>query len=407
MRATGVCTLAFIATVAAAFGQTRLTPEAVTRLALSGNLELRAARQVIAEAEARARGAGRLANPELGLEAAGGQDFEGRVEVGLTQWFPVTSRLRWERAVSQLEIAKARLEVADAERRVATAALAAYVELAAAREEVALGRRLAESADKEAAALERQAADGLASGLDAGTGRLAAGEILLSQAASQADEAASLESLATLLGTADGTSFGTGGLPLPAKIPAKMEVLNRPDLQLAELALESGDAEIALAQASRWQDVGVGLFVEGERSRDEPEGIESEGLLGMRVSIPFPVWQDGRTKVQEKQAALARLKQNLAALKLAARNEASTAWKAMQIRFESAQKSGSTILPAAREQLSKTEAAFGRGEADMMQIFRARDRLMQFERGDLAARKAFYLARVRWLSATGAILRNP
>lgn len=407
MRATRACAVVFIAGVTATFGQTRLTPESVTRLALAGNLELRAARQVIAEAEARARGTGRLANPELGLAVAGGQDFEGRVEVGLTQWFPVTSRLRWERTVSQLEITKARLEVESAEYRVVVAALAAYVELAAVREEMALNRRLAEAAEKEASTLEKQAAHGLASSLDAGAGRLAAGEILLSQTSSQANEAAALEMLATLLGASADGSFTTAGLPLPANVPGKTVAINRPDLQLAELALQTGDAEIALAQASRWQDVGVGIFVEGERTRDEPEGIEPEGLLGLRVSVPFPLWQDGRAKVQEKQAALARLKQNLAALKLVAQNEAVAAWKTMQIRFESAQKSSSTVLPAAREQLAKTEAAFGRGEADMTQIFRARERLMQFERGDLETRKAFYLARVRWQGATGTILRNP
>ncbi len=40
-------------------------------------------------------------------------------------------------------------------------------------------------------------------------------------------------------------------------------------------------------------------------------------------------------------------------------------------------------------------------------MFRARERLMQIERADLEARKAFYLARVRWLGATGAILKKP
>lgn len=407
MRAPHACAVVFIAGAAAAFGQTRLTPDSVTQLALSGNLELRAARHVIAEAEARARGTGRLANPELGFEMAGGQDFEGRVEVGLTQWFPVTSRLRWERAVSQLEITKARLEVEDAERRIVLAAQTAYVELAAVREELALNRRLAEAAEKEAGTLEKQAANGLASSLDAGTGRLAAGEILLSQTTSEATQAAALETLATLLGTKVEGSFTTAGLPLPGSVPAKPAAINRPDLRLAELALQTGDAEIALAQASRWQDVGVGIFAEGERTRDEPDGIEPEGLLGLRVSVPFPLWQDGRAKVQEKQAALARLRQNLAALKLVAQNEAAAAWKIMQIRFESARKSASTFLPAAREQLANAEAAFGRGEVEMSQIFRARERLMQFERGDLEARKAFYLAQVRWQGATGAILRNP
>ncbi len=122
MSALRACLLALAAGTAVAWGQTRLDPEVVTRLAVAGNLGFaRRGRSSPRRRPGLAPPAG-SPNPELGLEVAGGQDFEGRVEVGLTQWFPVTSRLRWERTVSQLEITKARLEVADMERRIAVAA---------------------------------------------------------------------------------------------------------------------------------------------------------------------------------------------------------------------------------------------------------------------------------------------
>lgn len=397
-----------LAPVPGLLAQAPLTAPAAARLALRQNPELRAARQIVAEAEARAKGMGRLANPELNLEVAGGRDFEGRVEAGLTQWFPVTSRLRWERKLSRLEIEMARLEVADKERQLAAAVQSALVELAAVRGALALVTRQAKAAETGAGALDRQAAEGLASSLDAGAGALAAQEIGLEKTALEVEEAGASAKLATLLGQPAGEIPAIrAGLSLPSAPPAAAVELARPDLRLAEVALEAGDAEVLLARSSVWQDVGVGIFAEGERNRDEPEGIDNEGLLGMRVSIPFPLWQGGAAKVEEKKAGRARLEQRVAALKLAARNEAAAAWRVMKLRHQAARLAEAEIVPAARRHLADTEAAHRRGEIDQQQVFRARERVVSLERAALEARKAYHLARVQWLAATGAILSQP
>lgn len=400
-------TFLLLFTLGSAFAQTRLTPAETTRLAIARNPELLAARQIVAEAEARAAGTGRLTNPELGLEVAGGQDFEGSVEVALTQWFPVTSRLRWERKLSSLQIAMARLEVADKELQLVTAAQLARVELAASQEARSLANAQIRTTDSEAKFLKKQATEGLASALDAGSSLMAAREIGLQHASLQVEETSASTRLATLLGMSADKPLATVPLKLPGTLPPKSPTLNRPDLQLAELALATGDADILLARSSRWQDVGVGLFAEGERFRDEPEGIEPEGLLGMRVSIPFPFWQNGSAKLEEKQASRRRLEHQLAARQLAARNEAAASWQTMKIRYEAARQAASTVLPAARRHLADTTAAQQRGEAELSQVFRARERLMALERADLEARKAFHLTHIQWLSATGALLSRP
>ena len=385
----------------------RLDPAGAARLALSRNLELQAARQVLHEAAARVRAAGRLTNPELGLEVAGGRDFEGRVEVGLTQWFPVTSRLRWERRLSELELAMARCEVAGRELEIAAAAQSALVDLAAAREAVQLASRQAGVAKSEAETLGKQAEEGFVSRTEAGSTALAVGEIGLLGASIRAEESLAAAKLATLLGLSAEENFVVQNLALPAALPGKLSPARRPDLQLAELALEAGDADVQVARASRWQDIGVGIFAEGERNRDEPEGIEPEGLLGMRATVPLPIWQDGRARVDEKKAGRVRKERQLAALRLAVQNEASAAWRAMKIRYDAARQSAAEIVPAARKNLADSEAARARGEADAAQVFRARERLAALERADIEARKAFFLARIQWLNATGTLLSQP
>jgi cobalt-zinc-cadmium efflux system outer membrane protein len=393
--------------VGMAGAQERLDLAGAGRLALSQNLELQAARQVLEEAGARLRGAGRLSNPEFGIEVAGGRDFEGRVEMGLTQWFPVTARLRWERRLSELELAMARCEVAGRELEITGAAQRALVELAAAQETVQLAARQGRVAKTEAEAFRKQAAEGFLSDSEAGSSALTAGEIALQGAALRAEEAQAAARLATLLGLPAERPIVASGLALPKSLPAKISALRRPDLQLAELALAAGATDVELAKAARWQDVGVGLFAEGERNRDEPEGIEPEGLLGLRATVPLPLWQNGQARVAEKQAGRARREHQLAALRLAARNEATAAFRAMQIHYEAARKSASEILPAARKNLAEYEAAKQRGEVDAAQVFRARERLASLESADIEARKAFFIARIQWLTATGTLLSQP
>lgn len=118
-----------------------LTAETAARLAREQNPELVAARSLIEESQARTLSTGRLANPELQTEIAGGQDWEGRVSVGITQRFPLTARLRLERELSALDVELARLEVRERERQIEVATRKAFYELAAARASNAQAQR--------------------------------------------------------------------------------------------------------------------------------------------------------------------------------------------------------------------------------------------------------------------------
>lgn len=379
-----------------------MTADAAARLALENNPELLAARSLVAEAEARARSAGRLTNPEVDLEIAGGQAFEGRVSAAVTQRFPLTARLRIERSLSLLDIERARLEVRQKALQLARAAREAFYELVSAREAISLAERQAATANKIAETLRSSAAQGFTSGLEAGERALAAKESAASREELRAAEALAAGRLATLLGKSASRSFSTGGaLILPESLPANRSIGFRPDLQLAEMAVEAGEAEVSLARASRWEDIGVGVFVEGDRFRDEPEGIEPEGLLGIRFTLPLPLWNNGSGTVAEKQAATDRQRQLLEALRLAAVNQVLSAHRAMAARYRAASLAETRVLPAARRQLDETEAAYQRGERDIQAVSLARERLAALETSALESRKQFYLSLSDWLAAVG------
>jgi len=371
------------------------------RFALDNNQDLRAARLGVKAAEARLHGAGRLSNPELEIVVAGGQDFEGTVEVGLMQRFPLTARLRLEKELSQLDVDAARQEVADQERRLAAQVRKSFLAVATARETRALRNRQTETAANISTALKRQAGEGFASSLDVTQAALEAAQLQASAEEAKAAEAASMGDLATLLGLPTTRSVALrGGLGLPDSLPAARSSQGRPDLALARIAITAAQTDLALARAMRWKDIGLGVFVEGERFRDEPEGIENEALLGIKFSVPLPVWQNGSAAVAERRLLAQRRQELLAGLQLRAAHEAQSTWKQMQARFAAAQCLEQEALPLAQKLLADTQAIYERGEANTQSLFRARQHLITVENEALNARSAFHLVRSAWLFAT-------
>ena len=378
------------------------------RMALVENRDLRAARLAVAAAEARVRGAGRLANPEVEATVAGGQDFEGRIELGLSQRFPLTARLRLEKELSQLDLEAARWEVAETEWRVSRDVRRAFLELAGAQAVQALRVAQIGLSRDFSDALGRRVAEGFASSLEADEAGLELGELEAAGAEARALEAAAAGELALLIGRPAGEPLGVRDtLDLPSSVPTARKPDNRPDVRLAEIAIEAAETDLGLARAMRWEDVGVGLFVEGERFRDEPEGIETEGLIGMRLSVPLPVWQNGHAAVAERQALKTRRLEMLEALRLAAVHQTTAAWNRMQARFAAARQLQNVVLPKARRLLADTQSAYDRGETDAGAVFRLRQRLIILETAALAARRDFHLARADWLHAVGPAKPTP
>ena len=385
-----------------------ITAESAVIFATKRNKELSAARLVVQEAEALARGAGRLPNPELETEIAAGRDFEGRVAAGIMQRFPLTNRLRLERDISDLNVRMAGLEVGEKEWQLAVAVRKAFYELAAAREAFGISKRQAELAEALTLSLAEGVDAGFRSDLDLHEARLSAAKLREKAESLRGIEMESSAKLGEWLGLPSNTHFVLiEKLLLPSALPATRSADTRLDLQLAELALRSGETNVSLSKATRWDDVGVGLFVEGERFRDDPTGIQPEALAGLKLSIPLPIWQNGSGQVAAKEAAHKQLGARLDSLRFAMRNQILFAYRLMSLRFDSAARFGNEILPAANTHIRESEAAFARAEVDLQAIFRARDRLAEIELSDLEARKAYFIAHSEWLGALGESKTNP
>ena len=394
--------LFFLSYSLAAQGPMRLTAESSVAFAIKGNKDLVAARFLVQEAEGRARGAGRLPNPELETEVAGGRDFEGRVMAGVLQKFPLTGRLRLERELSDWDVRIAGLEVGEKEWQLAVTTRKAFYEFVAAREAVAVSVRQADLA----AAFTKSLAEGVDAGfrskLDLQEAKLSESTLHAKVGALRGLEMEASARLGECLGLKADVAFDANeSLTLPSAIPEARPVAKRADLELAELLLRSGETSVSLSHASRWEDVGVGLFVEGERFRDEPTGIEPEAFAGVKFQIPLPLWQNGSGKVAEKIASRDRLNARCEALRFHVQNQVLLKHRILALRFRSATQYGDNVLSMAREHIRESEAAYARGEIDIQAVFRARERLGEIEFADIEARKAYFLAYAEWMGALG------
>ena len=385
-----------------------LTADSAVAMAIKGNKELSAARFLVQEAEGRADGAGKLPNPELETEVAGGQDLEGRVIAGIMQKFPLTGRLRLERQLSDFDVQMARLEVREKEWLLTLAVRKAFYELATAREAVAISSRQAEWADAFTKSVAEGVDTGFRSKLDLQEAMLSASNLHAKADSLRVLEMESSARLNEWIGLpADAVVILSQNLSLPKAVPSRKPPGTRVDLELAEMAVQPGETNISLSKAIRWDDVGVGLFVEGERFRDDPTGIEPEALAGVKLTIPLPLWQNGSGRVAEKEAARQRLSARLDSLRFAVQNQVLSTYRVMALRFQSASQFGEKVLSTANGHLRDCEAAYARGEVDLQAVFRARDRLAEGELSDLEARKAYFLAYSEWLGALGESKTNP
>ncbi len=382
-----------------------LSPADCVQLGLSQNPSLLAARATIAEAEARASGAGRLANPELSTELAIGRHANSSALIGLSQRFPFTARLRLERNLSQIEIDLARLEVAQHEQQLAAAFHEAIVEHGAAREALALAERQASEARAFADTQARHVAEGQASSLDAAQSLLAARELDWRLHTPRAALQSASAVLARLLGLSDAEKLPqlAVSLDFPVAPPAPLERGKRAELALAQRSLDAADAGIDLARASRWEDPSVGVFIEREQERTDLGPLDHKTLLGISFSVPLPLRQKGAAQLREKHATRLRLERQLAALEFAAQSELASAYQRVLQRHAAAQAIEAELLPLARQHVSEAEALHAKGEAEPAVIFRARERLAALEQQTLDARKSYHLAVVQWRAASGQL----
>lgn len=395
--------LLLLAALAGPLRAAQFTADQAVAHALRHNPDLAAARLVVAEARGRALAAGRLPDPELAVEYlpnwAGSEYVAG---LAFTQRFPLTARLRHARALSAAGLDAAAAEVRTAERRLARDVRLRTVEWLALDDHRRLADKQAANARQLAAAVRAAAQAGEAAALEAAQLDLEAETLASLQLQHELARAALAGELSALLGLAPGETLEiTGELPPPEPPAAPPPAGEFPVVTAALARAAAAEHAVALARAERWDDVGVGLLYEHERQQDRPYGLADTDRMGLRVSVPLPLWRRNEGRRLETHAAAERARLEAAAERARLANSQATASAEMTAALRLYESLSATLLPRAaqlEEELGRARAA---GLAALADVFRAREQRLELESKRIEALREFHLARVRFADAVG------
>ncbi len=367
------------------------------------NPDLAAARLRIQEALGRMNQSGRLANPEFETLIEHNPRFnQGKIEMGITQRFPITNRLQLEKDVSLTELKSAEAEIRDVERQLTGDARSIVVKLLAARERRTLLLKQTAIANEFSTSLAEIAAVGEGSPLDAGQAKLEAASIAMESRQLDAMEASLVGELKPLLGMRPGEAVVvSGSLAAPTLPGTAVDPSLRPDFQAAKLDAQAAAQGVALEQSRRYEDWEGGVFTGVERSEDAPEGFGNDAIIGVQMKIPLPLWNKNEGAIQEAEARKTRKELEASALARGIRLEAEGALGEMREWAQMIREINDTLLPLADEQTSFAETTFRSGQGEIETVLRSREKRLQLALARLDAVREFHLARVRHETATG------
>lgn len=362
------------------------------------NPDLKAARFRIAEAAGKLRQSGRLENPELETELEHNTGFDfGRLEIGLSQKFPVTNRLQIEKNLGATEVVAAQAEVREVTNRLVGEASEALIHVLAIRERKKLLAEQAGLSNELAEFIAEVAKKGEASSLEAGQARLEASRFLTQNRQLAATEQQALGVLKPLLGIPLGeTVIVSGSLP-SLRLPDGADDVERPALELARLAVVAAEQETEIERTRRYGDARAGFYAAGE----DIGRAENEGIVGVRFSIPLPFWNKNEGNIEAAEAKAKRRRQEVTALNQGIRLEAEAARAEMLEWAKLAREIEKTLLPQAKEQTDLAEQAWRNGQGDLLTVLRSREQRLELAAARLEALQNFQLALVRYRTALG------
>jgi cobalt-zinc-cadmium efflux system outer membrane protein len=366
------------------------------------NPELAAARFRIDEAVGLAKQSGRLSNPSLDSGISSNtRANEGNIEIGITQKFPLTDRLRIEKEISTTEIQAAEAEVKNIERILISDARQEFVKILAIRERKLLLKQQQELAVELAKFISEKSKQGEISPLDAAQAKLASLQLTTQERLLNTEETAALGKLRPMLGITPATAVTLSGNPSTIAV-SKNTSIERPDLAAAKLHLRATESSIELAKANRREDIAASFFAEEERSEDAPNGFNNETIIGFKLSIPLPLWNNNQGNIDAATARRNRKEQEVKAIANQITHESNTAiteirqWAALITELED------KLLPLAKEQTDLLEKSYKQGQGDLQLVLNSRQQTLELLASKIDATREFHLANIRHEASRGS-----
>jgi len=411
--AAAFCVMAAVEATAASFSM-----EGAVQAALMGNRDIAAARFAVKKAEGRLRQSGLLPNPEVEFNGyngfVDGSGDEGLFTVGLHQMLPLTARLSIAREVSRVGVAEALREVRNEERLLIARVQELYIRTQAARRREADGRNARMEAAKSATLAAERIAAGQGSLSESALARVEEQTWTLQSTMAATDAERLLLELKTALGlSADAPLELTQSLESAVDSLRQRAVESRasyrPDVELALLALDRAGAETRLAAASAWEGIRVGVEYMQDNSVDAPAGVDTGNFLGVKVSLPLPVWDTRKGEVEANKAAEEQRAAQVRALELDVANGIAAARRRVSLIEQQSNVYGRDTQPVIDEAERDMAKGFEEGRVDARDLLfvRAQNASLRIESTKILEDLALSLIELESTSGTHPAVAAP
>lgn len=393
-----------------------LTLRQAIEIATNNNPEMVSFRQEAGILDAATARAGLFSNPTLEIEgetgALAGSSADNTLSLGISQEFLLADKRSKRRMVAERDAAAYRWQVLERERVLKEQVQGAYYDALLAGERQVLTNRAIE--------LNKQL-------LQVAEDRLAAGdipelemylvkvELARSEGARIDTDRTFLEAgarLSTLLALPAGESPSLSGsldadrLQIGTLAELKRLALDRrPDLKAARAAASKSDAEVALAEAEAIPNLTAGIALAREASSMEiggVEGRETAYTVGLKLSMPIPLFDRNRAGVQEARARQSGAETRAKAAVAGVEREVESAWASLVNAEKVVSLYKSSVLRQLEENLELTREAYRLGEVGILAVIEEQKKFFEVSDSYLAALHARQMAMTKLESAVAA-----
>ncbi len=373
-------------------------PQAI-EYSLQNNGDLKSFREEKGIRDAGKIRAGLLPNPTLELDAGSGaltgSSVENSLSFGVSQEFFLSKKREKRLAIAEQELEMYRWQLADQERVLRAEVKMAFYDVILAEQRIALAER--------SIALNGQLIDVTRERLTAGD--IPELEINLVKVELARSEGAKIDVAKTLL-QSQAKLWTIMGMPLgnqptisgnlesaisQSKTLADLKRFaheHRPDLKVLGSEKTRGEADIILAQAEGVPSLTAGLAVKRDTTSIVVGGVEGKDTaytIGLKLSMPIPVFDKNQAGVQEARARRNSTESRLTAAIRAVEREVETAYTSFQNADKVLDLYRTNIIPQLEENLKLTHEAYRLGELGILSVIQEQKKFFEVNDSYLTA----------------------
>ena len=396
----------------------RLTMAQAIEYSLQNNGDLKSFRDEKGVRDAGKVRAGLLPNPSLEIEvgtgALTGSSAENSLSLGVSQEFFLAGKREKRLAIADRELEMYRWQLADQERVLREGVQTAFYDVVLVEKRHALADRYI--------SLNRQL-------LEVTRERLTAGDIpelemnlvkveLARSEGAKIDIEKALRQNQANLWTLMGLPLGeypaiVGGFD--GKLPMTMNLMGmkqlahemRPDIKALAAEKSRGESDVILAQAEGIPDLTAGLAVMRDATSIEVGGLEGKDTaytIGLKFSMPLPVFNKNQAGVQEARAKRSSTESRLLAASRNIEREVETAYASYLNSKDVLSLYETSIVPQLEENLKLSLEAYRLGEVGIVAVIQEQKKFFEVSEGYLAALHARQISLVKLESSVASEL---